>query len=352
MRRLGDRDATLQNIPSDGTERPIADGIFLYSDAPHGPPARLVVRPATIRAFAGAPLQLRVAATDVAGHPVPLPKPLRSSLSAAAIGRLRAADQFVAGTRAVVGDLRVKSGTLISIVPVEVFTHAQRLAIKPQEMHLMPGQSAQLSLLAYDRGGAAIATSSAVVWHTNSGRITSDGRFSAGAGDAIVRATAGDQSAQETIRVGEHFVDLPFGAQWHFSSAPPNNPGAIDFGSPCASCVSLRYNFTAQERAAYLATDRSLPDFPVGLRFDVNGDGQGEVLRVAVTNALDERFLLTVARVTWRGWQTHEVRFPATLLPPLRLQALYVVNALRSAPVRSAGEIAFRNLRIIAAGSR
>ncbi len=42
VRRLGDRAATLQNVPSDGMERPIADGLFLYSDAAQGPPARLV----------------------------------------------------------------------------------------------------------------------------------------------------------------------------------------------------------------------------------------------------------------------------------------------------------------------
>ncbi|MBV9149421.1 MAG: phosphodiester glycosidase family protein [Candidatus Eremiobacteraeota bacterium] len=351
-RRLGDRSASVQNVPSDGTERPIADGLFIYSDAPHGPPARLAVRPAAIRTFAGGHVALRLATTDYAGNPVTPPRAFQTSVSSSAIGSAPAANEFVAGTRPGVGTLRIRSGKLVAAVPVEVVTRAQRLMIEPQEAHVMPGQSTQLSLLAYDPRGAAIATSSAVRWSTNSGHITGDGRFVAGASDALVRASAGDQSAQETIRVGEHDVDFPFGSQWHFTAAPAGDPGAISFGTACSSCVSLRYDFSGQERAAYLATARDLPDFPIGLRLDVNGDGQGEVLRVAITNALDERFLLTVARVTWRGWQTHEVRFPSTLLPPLRLQAIYVVNALRSSPVRAAGEIAFRNLKVISAGSR
>ncbi|MBV8726394.1 MAG: phosphodiester glycosidase family protein [Candidatus Eremiobacteraeota bacterium] len=350
VRRLGDRGATLQNIPSDGTERPIADGLFIYSAAPPGPPARLVVRPSTIRAFAGAHVALRVAVTDFAGNPVRPPGRLQTFVSPA-VGSASADDQFVAGTRPVVGTLRVKSGKLVTAVPVEVIARAQRVMIKPEQMHLMPGQPAQLSLLAYDRRGAAITTSSAVHWSTTSGRIGSDGRLIAGASDAVVRASAGDQSAEETIRVGEHVVDFPFGSQWRFTSAPAGGPGGISFGTSCTNCVSLKYDFTSQERAAYLASARELPDFPIGLRIDVNGDGQGEVLRVAVTNALDERFLLTIARVTWRGWQTREVRFPSTLLPPLHLQAVYVVNALRSSAVHGAGEIAFRNLKVIAAGS-
>ncbi|MBV9971718.1 MAG: phosphodiester glycosidase family protein [Candidatus Eremiobacteraeota bacterium] len=351
-RRLGERETTVQNVPSDGAERPIADGLFLYSDAPQGPPARLVVRPATIRAIAGAHIALRIAVTDNAGHPVNLPRTPRAFVSSAALGSVTAADQFVAGTRPGMGDLRVKSGTLMATVPVEVFSHAQRLMIAPQQLHLMPGQTAQLSVLAYDRSGAVITTASAVRWSATNGKISSDGHFVAGSADAVVRATVGDRSTEETIAVGEHVVDFPFGPHWRFNSAPPGGPGAIDFGSRCAGCVSLRYNFTGQERAAYLATDRYLPAFPVGLRMDVNGDGQGALLRVAVTNALDERFLLTVARVTWHGWQTREVRFPATLLPPLRLEAIYVVNALRSAPLHTAGEIGFRNLRVISAGSR
>ena len=351
VRRLGDRGTSLQNVPSDGTERPVADGVFIYSDAPHGPPARLVVRPAAIRAFPGTKVALRVATTDFAGNPASLPRALRASLSSPALGMTPSPDVFVAGLRSATGMLRVKSGKLLADVPVTIVARAQRLIITPEQTHLLPGGSTQLSLRAYDARGAAIATSSAVRWSTSSGHITPDGRLSAGATDAIVHAVVGSQGAQETIRVGEHELDLPIGSQWRFTTAPPGNPGAMSVGAACAECVTLRYDFTGAERAAYLAADRNLPDFPIGLRMDVNGDGNGELLRVALSNALDERFLLTVGRVDWRGWQTREVHFPATLLPPLRLHAIYVVNALRTAPVHGAGELSFKNLKVIAAGS-
>ncbi|MGC1381599.1 MAG: phosphodiester glycosidase family protein, partial [Candidatus Baltobacteraceae bacterium] len=46
-RQLGESDSEVTNSPSDGIERPVADGLFVYSTAPVGPPARLVALPGT-----------------------------------------------------------------------------------------------------------------------------------------------------------------------------------------------------------------------------------------------------------------------------------------------------------------
>ena len=66
VRRLGDSVADMVNSPSDGKERPVADGIFVYSSAPSGPPVRIVARPSIIRAITGAVVRMRVAAVDAA----------------------------------------------------------------------------------------------------------------------------------------------------------------------------------------------------------------------------------------------------------------------------------------------
>src|SRR5471030_1548561 len=69
-RVLGEQAASVQNEPSDGVERPVADGLFVYSDAPAGPPAQLVIRPAHVIALAGATIPLRASIVDAAGHPL------------------------------------------------------------------------------------------------------------------------------------------------------------------------------------------------------------------------------------------------------------------------------------------
>jgi len=350
-RRLGDRAAALQSVPSDGAERAVGDGLFIYSDAPHGAPSRLVVRPPQLRAMAGASIPLRFAVTDFAGHVVAPPRsPLRTALSAPALGTVRSGSTFVAGTRSADGTLHVTRGRLTAEVPVHVTDRAARLLITPRLVHMGVGESKRFAVSAYDRDGFPLAVQD-VRWSADGGRMTDAGFFTSGARDVTLSAAAGDQVTQEHIRVGEHELPLEFGLRWRFVSTPANNPGAVAFGALCPGCIALQYDFSGEERAASLVGEQALPQDPIGLRLDINGDGNGEFLRVALTNSLGERVLLTVDRVTWRGWQTRTVRFPPTLLPPLRLHSLYVLNALHTEPVRSAGEIAFRNLRLIAAGS-
>ncbi len=70
------------------------------------------------------------------------------------------------------------------------------------------------------------------------------------------------------------------------------------------------------------------------------GDGNGEVLRLAVDNAINERFLYTMATVNWRGWRRVEFRFPAGLPQPITLKSVYVINRVGPMqPVTSAGAI-------------
>ena len=105
------------------------------------------------------------------------------------------------------------------------------------------------------------------------------------------------------------------------------------------------------ERAAYANTSLALPQRALGISADVFGDGNGEALRLAITNAINERFMYTIARVTWRGWRHVELRFPPELPQPLTLKALYVINRVGSeTPVATAGSVGLRNVQVILAG--
>jgi len=66
-RVLGDAAASVQGAPSDGEERRVADGFFVYSDAPAGPASVLVVRPAEIVALPHAVVPIQLALVDAAG---------------------------------------------------------------------------------------------------------------------------------------------------------------------------------------------------------------------------------------------------------------------------------------------
>ena len=117
-RRIGDADATMQNSPSDGIERPVSNGIFVYSTAPAGPPARLVARPGAIHAVPGADVALRLAAVDAANHVVPPSASIVASVEPPSLGRV-GDGRFVAlspGT----GRIVLRGGSLSGSIPVEV----------------------------------------------------------------------------------------------------------------------------------------------------------------------------------------------------------------------------------------
>ena len=67
-RVLGDPHVSVLNSPSDGRERPVADGLYVYSEAPPGLNPRLVVRPDRVVALPGVEIPLFGAIVDDAGH--------------------------------------------------------------------------------------------------------------------------------------------------------------------------------------------------------------------------------------------------------------------------------------------
>lgn len=349
VRRPGDRDAQVRNSPSDGVERKVADGLFIYSDAPAGPASRLVVYPQSIRAFGGARVPLRVAAIDRAGHPAAVTGRLLERISP----RLAtvANDVLVAGSRPGSGTLYVERGDLSTAVPVKIVDDAARIDILPYAPNVKKNGHIRLSVRAYDAQGYPIALPDDVRWSASSGKIAADGTLLAAQQDAVVRVRLGRSTAETRVTVGDHAQTLEIGKALHFETIPRGGPGSMDLGAPCDGCIALQYDFTGDERAAYLSGRVALPGVSLALGMDVLGDGKGEVLRVAFENAINERVALTAARVDWSGWRRVTVRLPASLAQPATLRSIYVVNAMGGPPLRESGSLALRNIDVLLAGS-
>lgn len=347
----GDAAASVRNSPSDGTERRVADGLFVYSDAPIGPAARLVAWPQSVRAFPGARVSLHFAAVDRADHPAAVTGAIRASVAPAALGTLNG-ETFVAGSAGGSGKLRVSRGGLYVDVPIEITTQIARAQILPRDPVVAEAGGLKLSVRAFDRNGYPIALPESLPWRARNGSIDAGGNFRASDRNATVLLQLGSYAAVQPIVVGEHGEGLAFAPAASFGTAPRGGPGELRADSGCATCVTLRYDFTGTERAAYADVSLPLPQRALGLSLDVFGDGNGEALRLAVNNAINERFMYTVARIDWHGWRRVEFRFPPELPQPLTLKALYVINRIGpEAPVTAAGSVGFRDLRTIVAGS-
>lgn len=349
-RQLGDTNADVRNSPSDGIERRIADGLLVYSNAPFGPPERLVVRPSFVRAFPGARVTMTTAVTDASGHPASIAGDVRARAVPTDLGT-STTSEFVAGSQAQNGILHFERASLFANVPVQVMDSAARIEITPAHPNLSPGERLHFHVQAFDRDGYPIALPTRAPWAASAGRIDGDGWYTAAGSDANVSVQLGRSIALDSVSVGQHEMELSLNG-FRFAALPVGGPGGAKAGESCPICTTLTYDFSGTERAAYLNGLMRLPSGALGLRLDILGDGNGEVLRIAVRNAINERIAFTVGRITWKGWQSRRVRLPANLAAPATLSSIYVLSGLGSSTIHSSGQIAIRNLRVIVAGSR
>jgi hypothetical protein len=345
-RRIGDADASMQNSPSDGVERPVSNGLFIYSTAPAGPPERLVARPSVIRALPGAVVALRLAAVDAANHVVPPAETIAATVVPPSLGRV-SGDRFVAlGSGS--GHIVLRGGALAGSIPVEVERSPARVAIAPPDPNVEKNETLQLAARAYDARGYALELPSLLAWSATAGSIDSRGEYHAGAGNADVSVAIGDASAHVRVTIGSHEVTLPFAEHARFVTSPHGGEGSVERDSACATCFRLTYAFAGNERAAYAVAELPLPAGTVGLSFDVDDDGSGARLRVAVRNSINEDLFVDGTTLTGSGWRHASVRFPPEAAQPVKLVAIYLLPP--KGMEESNGSIGLRNVRAIVAG--
>ncbi len=341
-RVLGDARASVLNAPSDGVERPVADGLFVYSDAPRGQGEHLVVSPDRFVALAGARIALRGAIVDSSGN----------RMGAAAVDSIRA--DPAAGSH--VTTVRETGGANSANVTYETVTRPARIAIEPASANPDPGRTVHFTVRGFTVAGAPVELGDAARWRADRGTIDAGGTYRASTSDATVVADVAGIEARVGVRVGSHLAPLDlFGpaqsAGWHFASLPNGGRGGVAFAPEGE--LDLTYDFSAGGRAAYAEGDFPLPGEPSAFALDVRGDGSEVGVRAAFVNRFGERRALTLVKtLDWRGWQRVVVALLPDLTPPVRLRALYVVPTLGGASTHPVGTIGFRASAVVVPGVR
>lgn len=376
-RAPGDGQATVQNVPSDGAERPVADGFFMYSDAPIGPPTRLAVRPAPIVLLAGAFAAPTAAVTDAAGHPLASSGSTRfESVRPATLARIEpigpatpahigptapAGPAVLVGLTPGSGTLRVTRGSLSAEVSVRVVGRLARLRVEPARANPDPGGVVAYRAVGTDAAGTPVEVTGRVRWSATHGTVEGDGRFRAGTADTQVNALAGGAEASAVALVGRREIALPLlvpPIPWSASTVPAGGGGSVTVAS---GQLSLAYDLSVPVRAAYAGTSVDLLGTPLAFSVEIRGGEGGSSteapptggvsVRAAFVNAQGQRVAVTLARrVDWTGWQRRVVMLPANASAPLQLRSLYVVGA-GGQPARGKGVISFRDIRVTFAGT-
>ena len=339
-------DATLQNDPSDGHERKVADGIFVYDDATPGPAAQLEAAPQAVRAMPGARVPLRFAFADTNDRIVSPSGSITTSVEPAALGTI--ADGMFVAQHAGAGEIVVKSGALETRVPVEIASDPARVEILPHELSAPDGGDLRLQARAYDERGYQLALPPVLPWRALNATVSAEGLLTVAKTNALVSLLVGDRLVDATVSVGYHDVPLDV-SDAKVMTIPRGAQASVAQGAPCPACDQLSYALGPGERAAYLVVNDPLPDHSVAVGFELDDEGDGGLLKIALRNAIDEEVLLPAAELGSRGWRSVVVHLPAGLAQPARLTAIYVIG--RNAADSARGTIAIRDLRAVAAGA-
>jgi Phosphodiester glycosidase len=345
-RRLGDADATMQNSPSDGIERPVSNGIFVYSTAPAGPPARLVARPGVIRALSGAQVSLKLAAVDAANHVVAPSATIVAGVIPPSLGRV--IDGTFVALAPGSGRIALRGGALSGSIPVEVQHAPARIAISPPQPNVEKDDTLQLVARAFDERGYSLDLPPLLAWSATAGSVDARGLYRSGKANAEVSVEMGGASARVHVTVGSHEVTLPFADHARFTTIPHGGEGNVARDPACGTCLTLDYAFAGNERAAYASAEIPLPPGTIGLSFDVNDDGGDARLRVAIRNSINEDLFVDGTRLTDSGWRHVVVHFPPEAAQPVKLVAIYLLPP--KGMQESNGSIGLRDVRAIVAG--
>jgi len=365
VRHAGDLTSAVANVPSDGRERSIADGLFVLNTAARGPITTLILKAAASQVLVGSKLGIDVRAVDANEQPLPVnAADVTFSADPATVATIDRTGTLKAVSPGSVQVTVTASGTqartVIGVVPT-----VDELRISPANPAVATGDKVELSAIATTKDGSKVAVDAAtILWRQtgNEGRVEPDGLFAAGAVPArtIVTAQAGGASASVTVLTGDHAFMLQAVPQagasagaWHYVARPAGLPGGAD-GTPApdgSPALRLAYDFSSTQatRAAYAQTELTLPGQPIALSVDVYGDRNFEWLRAGYRNADGNDESLTVARhVDWQGWKTIRVEIPEQSSWPVVFTRLYAVE--RSKDTHEQGSLWFRNLQLFFAG--
>ncbi|WP_227355398.1 phosphodiester glycosidase family protein [Haladaptatus salinisoli] len=364
-REPGEAGVRVRNDPSDGSERPVSNGLGLTTAAGSGTLDGFRVTPSldgenTRRVFPGLSRRFEANGHDETYAPVDA-TPRRWRAVPAKLGRFDDDGRFAA-RKSGAGEVVVRRRGAAGTTRLRVLDELRRVETDAERLGLAPGDSATFAVLGFDARGYAAPVeprdvsldydeSLVTVEPTDEGtfRVASTGE----SGSTLVTASVLGEEAYLPVAVGlttERVSGFEDPSAWWFMRYPSEVEGSMSFvEGRSGKGLKLDYDFTTTTatRAVYARAESKidLPGEPQRIGLWVKGDGNGAWLRGVVTDAAGVAHRLDFTySVDWTGWKHLEATVPAGVEYPLRFSHFYPVEA--SSDQQYAGSLAFDDLTV------
>lgn len=373
----GQTQVSVLNVPSDGHERPVANGLFIYTNATSaGAAAKTVVNDGKpVTALTGTTIDLSAYASDRLANPAR--EPVELSVSPKHLATVHG-HTFTIGSRTGTGVITARAGNVRSQVPFTVTDKIAKLTVSPPQADLNNGDKQQLTVTATTAAGRPVSLpTSAVRWTVDPagiGSVDANGLFTASAdngGLATVTAHAGGTTASTSIAVGSttKAIDpLTDVSKWSVTDAYMNvyprkvpspgsattSDGSLSFASDVkrtpddAGSFKVHYNYPNESKTFDLSVYLNDPNSeqipllngtqaPTGIGVWVKGNadlasrpGAGlapgiVTLNVGIWQSSNQPTSFYPTGITFDGWQYVVAKLPPGLQFPLRVNYLGLV---------------------------
>ncbi|HEY0498389.1 MAG TPA: phosphodiester glycosidase family protein, partial [Kutzneria sp.] len=345
-RDAGTPDVWQRNVPSDGVEREVGNGIGLFA-APGSGRLTGIDLSTGDKVFTGLHRQLKATGYDEEYGPADLGTPHW-------FGADR--DGVVTGRQPGPAQVAVAAKGISQQGKIQVLPALNRITATPRTVSLLAGQTGLVQVTGYDAIGESAAIDPVDVKldydHTLVGITPNpDGMLAltpkAAQGTGVVTVHVGEHVTAFGVTVGlksEPVTGFDDVTGWKFSSA--RGSGAISAAAGQTG-AALRLNFdftkTIETRTAVAAAPTPIPVDGTARQFQmsVNGDGKGEWLAALITDATGANSSVYGQHVTWNGWQRTTFTVPTTVRSPITVRGVEAIEATRA---QYSGQLDFDDL--------
>ncbi|REJ34534.1 MAG: hypothetical protein DIU82_08840 [Bacillota bacterium] len=344
IRPPGTTEPQVVNVPSDGHERAVGNGLLVVSTAPPGQLARLILRPAAPVAYVGSLMPITLLGQDEHHNPRTVLSSQVAWTAAGDAGRVGASGAFSArqpGTaviEAAVGPIR--ASTTVTVVDT-----VAAVTVTPETFSLARGESIALQAQAFDADGRPVWVNPwQFAWSAEGGAVRVD------AGGVVTAVRQGE--AAVTVRLGgaaataRITVDQPPHVLWGFEEMGGWYANAVRAraslalsgpGEPVREgqrSAKLTYDLRAGgggTAAAYVQAPAPIPipGRPRAIGLWVYGDATGHWLRANYIDGEGNRRVTDftpVGGLTWTGWRWVEAPIDPEAPLPISFERVYVVE--------------------------
>ena len=336
-RNEGETEVTLQNNPSDGSQRKVINGLGVFTTSETGDVAQLIIDTNYNRTFVGESISLTVKAVDENSNPVTLNKDNITYSVAGVNGRFEG-NKFIPTSSG-------KALIIASYDGVEVGTEIivsekpQGIRIEPSNLQVDENSTKTVQVYGIDSEGYKLPlTASSITWTSDNNTVGATNNTVVTKGKALATLTANYKglTAKLGVTVGnvtsaiESFETNK--ASWGGDTSTVKGNVIVcndeKYKYHGTKSVKMTYTFekSANKQVAYTLFDTpiEIPSDAMSLNMWLYGKKQGHVAKVEVVDSNNKKFYLKLTdNINFEGWKYVSAALPEEMVLPAKVTKFY-----------------------------